>query len=176
MNEKNKNGYKIKDVGDHLEITISCGTVVKIDHDCLWILREFPSWQDRKGYIGCERWIDTPYGRVLQRVYLHRLVTNPTSRWQVDHVNRQKADCRKSNLRMATASQNGANKIATRSKSGMRGVTIIEKRKLSKKYLAHIRGKNLGYYFTIEEAGRAYDRAAKERYGPFAILNFPDAT
>jgi hypothetical protein len=56
--------------------------------------------------------------------------------------------------------------------SGYRGVTLL----YSGRYQARIRheGKNhgLGTFDTAEEAAHAYDDAAKEWHGEFAILNF----
>jgi len=168
-----KSDYKIKKINDHLEITISNGFTTKIDESSAWILKVFPSWQKKKGYVCCERWIKTKYGSVLQRIYLHKLITGPTKKWQVDHANRDKSDNRKENLRMATPSQNSANSVrATRSKSGFRGVTL-EKRNLTKKYICHIAGKSLGRFKTATEAAKAYDKEAKNKYGCFAVLNFP---
>ncbi len=49
---------------------------------------------------------------------------------------------------------------------------------LNKKWLAHIvygyRTHRIGLFVTAEEAARAYDEKAKELYGEFARLNFPE--
>lgn len=155
------------------------GKIVKISEIDLWIIDVFPNWQIIKGYVSCTRWIETDYGSVEQRVYLHRLVVGTKNKtWQVDHANRDKLDNTRNNLRFATASQNASNTVKKRKpKSGFRGV-CKDKRPLKKQFISYIntgkgKRKNLGRFETAEEAAKIYDIEAKKRYGEFAILNFP---
>ena len=175
---KSKNGYLVKELKDHAEVTLKCGTITKLNIEDLIFLDIFPSWQDLKGYINCQRWIETEYGNVLQKIYLHRLITGYEKKWQVDHANRDKSDNRRCNLRMATASQNNANIIRRRkSNTGYRGV-FCEKRSLTNKYTvtASINGKKRTSkrFATAEDAAKFYDKIALTVYGEFAVLNFEE--
>lgn len=90
----------------------------------------------------------------------------------LDHVNGDKADNRLKNLRLASSSQNSANRIlAVNNSTGYKGVVY---RKEFNKYLARV-GANpriiVGYFETAEDAARAYNKAAKELYGDYARLN-----
>ena|ERR1035437_4858512 len=91
----------------------------------------------------------------------------------IDHKNRDKLDCRKENLRVATYSQNNAN---TKNYNGRkyRGVST-HKVGNHTQIMARIRvnGKEiyLGTYSTEEEAADVYDNAAIVFFGEFASLN-----
>jgi len=87
----------------------------------------------------------------------------------IDHINGNRDDNRIDNLRLATPSQNGANKRKPESNtSGRKGVTIAE----NGKFVASIRclGKDyhLGTFGTLEDASEAYLAAAKKLFGEFA--------
>jgi hypothetical protein len=94
----------------------------------------------------------------------------------VDHINRDKLDNRRINLRLATRSQNEANKAKRVSKSSSRykGVTFT-KSTLKKPWRATITNNKkhtgLGYFATEEEAAQAYNDAALEMFSDFAYLN-----
>lgn len=88
----------------------------------------------------------------------------------IDHINRVKSDNRIINLRRVTRSQNAIN-CATRSDnaSGYRGVSFFKKLKRWRADIALVGGKRkyLGSYTTKEDAGAAYEAAAKEIHGEF---------
>lgn len=92
-----------------------------------------------------------------------------------DHVNRNRLDCRKENLRLASKLQNNVNREKhANNTSGFKGVCWD---KGKQKWLASIgfNGRNhfLGRYADKIDAAKAYDDAAREYYGEFAVLNFP---
>lgn len=61
--------------------------------------------------------------------YLHRFIMNVNDSRIIDHINRNTLDCRKSNLRICTYSQNQMNQeVRLDSKTGYRGVTWNKKR------------------------------------------------
>lgn len=101
---------------------------------------------------------------------LHRFVMNAKEDELVDHENGDRWDCRKENLRVATYSQNGANR---KSINAWRGIFQDGNRWKAR---IKVEGVNcyLGSFGTIEEAALAYDVAARRVFGRFAVLNFPD--
>jgi hypothetical protein len=92
----------------------------------------------------------------------------------MDHINRVKQDNRAKNLRLATKTQNGHNRILHREKSPYIGVTWYKPTgkwvaKVTKDKKCHY----LGTFTDVELAARARDRKAVELYGDRACLNFP---
>lgn len=89
----------------------------------------------------------------------------------IDHVNGIRTDNRLENLRLATRSQNCANKSSHRrdNTSGVKGVTWDKGRQ---KWMAKIQvagdHKFLGRFTSLEEAADSYRRAAIVHFGQFA--------
>jgi hypothetical protein len=108
-------------------------------------------------------------------VYLHRLLMGAGGDQEVDHANRRRHDCRRSNLRFCTPLQNSRNKRSPLNTSGYHGVYWA---KSERKWKAAIRVDgvkvHLGYFTSIEEAARKYDQAAVHHFGEFAVLNFAE--
>jgi hypothetical protein len=110
-------------------------------------------------------------------IYMHRLIMQPPDYLQVDHINGDGLDNRRTNLREATGSQNqgNTNKTSRSTYSRYKGVTWCKR---NGKWYASItyqrKKRSLGYHTTEEGAARAYDAAAFAQWGPFAKLNLPD--
>lgn len=111
-------------------------------------------------------------------VYMHRLIMRAGPSEQVDHIDGNTLDNRRSNLRRASHTQNARNSVKRRSRahtSRFKGVCWVKSQGRWRAYITVDRRRiHLGRYFDEEQAARAYDRAAVEHFGEFARLNFPE--
>lgn len=104
---------------------------------------------------------------------MHNLLVNITQGSEVDHADRNTINNQKYNLRIATKSQNGANRGKNKNNtSGYKGVI-----KSKKKWLAIIKVNyksiRIGLFDTAFDAAVAYDKAARYHFKEFAGVNFP---
>ena len=115
------------------------------------------------------RWVRLADGK-WRAIGLHRTILDAPDERQVDHVNSNGLDNRRSNLRLATASQNQHNqRRRCDNTSGFKGVYWHKERA---KWRARIKlighHKHLGYFDTPEAAHAAYVEAANRFHGEFA--------
>lgn len=105
---------------------------------------------------------------------LHRFIVTVPPGLYVDHINRNRLDNRRENLRLVTPRENVYNQGPGKGKK-YKGITFAKNRWLAQIVVA---GKYyyLGRFKVAEDAARAYDRAAREMQGECAYLNFPDET
>lgn len=112
---------------------------------------------------------------VQKTVLMHRVIMGDKKGFQVDHINHNTLDDRRSNLRHVTMSQNQHNQVHNPARgTKYKGVHESEC-KSGKRFTAHIthKGKtvHIGVYHTPEEAARAYNKEAIKIRGEFSCLN-----
>lgn len=107
----------------------------------------------------------------------HRAIMKAKKDEIVDHVNRNKLDNRKSNLRVCKQRDNCYNKPPNSTKQASKYKGVF-RAKNQKNYFSTIGYKGrqiyLGSYENEIDAAKAYDTKAKELFGDYAYLNFPD--
>lgn len=105
---------------------------------------------------------------------MHREVLR-RCRGEVDHVNGDGLDNRRSNLRTATRKQNAHNSRGNG--ISYKGVTFqprLKRYPWQARIASDGEQMHIGYYASSIEAARAYDRAARYHFGEYACLNFPN--
>lgn len=112
--------------------------------------------------------------------YLHRFILRAKRGQSVDHINGDGLDNRRANLRIASSAENSRNRRRQLSKkSKYKGA--FHRPGFNKPWMMRlqyartpVRKVLTQSFYTEEEAARAYDNAAKQLFGPFARLNFPN--
>lgn len=158
-----KNNYTI--VGDTAYLLDSKGNRFMVDAEDVETISVCTWYKDEsRGYIK-----GTINGK---KVTLHRyLMDNPNG--IVDHINRDKSDNRRRNLRVCTQSESNMNRGVQRSnKIGIKGVAFCPSRERPSKYRAqiNINGERirLGWFATAGEAEAAYKDAERKFFGEYA--------
>lgn len=109
-------------------------------------------------------------------LYIHKLVMGVayTKGVIVDHIDRNKLNNQKSNLRLADRHQNGYNRQSARgSSSKYLGVMKRYNGVWQAVITTKSESKSIGTFKSEVEAAMCYDMMAKLLHGEFASLNFP---
>jgi hypothetical protein len=155
---------------DIAQIRISDGSFVTVDAEDFERLSKYRWSAHGKGYAVRGVHIGN---RKYRHIAMHREIVGAEPGEYVDHINGDKSDNRKANLRIATNSQNLMNRGRNRNNtSGYKGVRYEKRRdKWAAEIKKDYKSKFLGYFDCKHEAARAYNRAALELHGEFAKLN-----
>jgi hypothetical protein len=104
---------------------------------------------------------------------IHRLIMKAKKGDLIDHINGNKLDNRKENLRFADKSKNAMNMHSVYGAIPYKGVYFDKSRNnFCTRISIDGKQKIVGRYNTAEEAAKAYDEAAIKYYGEFANINF----
>ncbi len=105
-------------------------------------------------------------------IKMHIEIMKPPPGFLVDHRSGDTLDNRRSNLRLATPVDNARNSVKRSKRNPYKGVDFDHGRWVAQITVDSVASR-LGRFATPEEAARAYDDAARRRFGVFARLNFP---
>ena len=147
-----------------MEIILTRGKKTIID-DKDWILLSGRSWSCSNGGYAV--------AKINNKIcFMHRIIMgNP--KLSVDHINGDKLDNRKENLRIVTHAENTKNR--TKSVGTVSKFKGVDYQKRNKTWRARIkvnyRSIYLGSFLTENEAATAYNQAALTNFGSFAKLN-----
>lgn len=143
------------------EIPLTRGKFALVDDE------DYPELSKHKWRVSGEGYAlrSVKTGGKSRDIFMHRVLLNPPPGFEGDHIDRNRLNNTRTNLRVATRAQNAAN---TSRRGKFRGV-----RSAGNHWKAVMDGRIVGRYSTIEDAALAYDIAAFEKQGEFAALNFP---
>lgn len=127
-----------------------------VDKEFAWLDKH--NWCTKAGYA-----VTSVDDRIVR---MHHLVLPRKDGYDIDHINRNRADNRSCNLRYATRTQNLHNKMP-KNYSGYKGV-IFHKR--LQKWQSIFKGRTK-VFADVHEAAIHYNELASEHYGEFAALN-----
>jgi hypothetical protein len=143
------------------------GTVFLVDASDYDMLRQYRWAHDGQGYAKA-------HVKGKGTVGMHRLLLGEPEGKVVDHINRNRRDNRRENLRAITPMQNAWNRTPIASLSGFKGVALR-----NGKWTASITVERntlyIGSFDTPELAALAYNDMAREYHGEYAVLNHVSA-
>ena len=157
--------------GWYVRIPLTRGKYTLIDYDDLALVNSAGTWS--------VMWNGAFWYVKNHRLgYLHRFLMRAPTEPIVDHEDPNGLNNRRRNLSVATRAQNSARTTKRRGEGGtssrFRGVDLLQGRYWRAQIVQKRQRHHLGLFGSEEEAARADDAAARERFGRFAHLNLPD--
>jgi len=119
-------------------------------------------------YCGNENYVMLGYTGIK----LHRFLLNAPDGMQVDHINGDRLDNRRSNTRLCTAGENNMNRRYSQplGRSGVRNVVWDPR---AHKWFVKVRARGVqylgGYFNNLEDAAEAAQRLRRQAHGAFAV-------
>lgn len=147
--------------GSYAEGVTSKGFVFKFSLED-WDLVTKHSWSvDPRGYLAAT------YKQ--KHLVLHRLIMNTPKGFVTDHINGDKLDNRRENLRICTQQQNSMNtQVSRNNKLGVKGVSMTAFGKYRARIMLNGIEIRLGNFETLDKAIQARKKAECDYFGEYA--------
>lgn len=138
------------------------------DLDDYDLIKKYTWYLNGRGYLSAHQ------PKTQKEIRMHRLITNASSDKQVDHINHNRLDNRKENLRLVSSSQNNMNK--GRQSNNTSGITGVSYYKRQDVYEAQIQVNykqiHLGRFKNKEDAIKARKEAEVKYFGEYRYSGF----
>lgn len=167
-----KNQYELSDNGKYYRIYFIDKSFFLIDSDDFKLVSVYTWSKGKRGYPIAHKSRKSEDGN--KTFTLHRYLYDFPIHCDIDHIDGNKMDNRRFNLRICSHQQNTFNqKLRKTNTSGYYGVSKHKSANLYEAYI-HYNGKKkyLGLYSTAEEAAVVRDNEAIRLFGEYAKLNF----
>ena len=150
-------------------ITLTDGKETLVDDEDFEFLNHW-KWRNSNGYAKRGSLKNGHF----HTVNMHRVIMHTPDGMETDHINGNRLDNRKENLRICSHSENAYN--APKKISNTSGYKGVYWDKFNNKWRASITVSNktvrLGRFINIIDAVNSYDSAARRYFGEFARTNF----
>lgn len=157
-------------------IILSNNQRVKISDDQFLELSQYNWRLNKKGYVVRN---SNRYEGKRRIIFMHRMILPVFNKLLVDHIDGNKLNCQKENLRLVNFQESSYNRPKPRTwrcnlvASKYKGISWNKK---LKKWMVAISSNHQRFYLgcVVSEvkAAKLYDEKAKELFGKFARLNF----
>lgn len=157
------------EIGTCKEIPINQGKHVLVDQEDFEWLSQWKWSLTSHGYA-CR---STTIGGIKNSYYMHREILKTQKGYDTDHINGDRLDNRRCNLRICTRSQNMLNVLGNKNTTSKYKGVDWHKSTGMWRIRIMVDGKriNLGYSHSEDDAARIYNAAAVTHHGKFAKLN-----
>ena len=165
---KSSKKYNEFDINGEFGIGYTNDKIFYFDLEDFDKIKDYYWWTDNRGYISTSK----SYNNKIKKTYLHRFIYNLNSENKIviDHINHNKFDNRKENIRLTNDSNN--NKNTTLKKNNNSGIIGVHYATRDKKWVAKIRldynDIYLGGYENKKDAIIARLDAEQKYFGEFA--------
>lgn len=154
------------------EIILKNGEICHVDDDWFIYLNQWNWKLSKKDGYAVRNGRKSDGDMWNKKIWMHRVINGTPKNKITDHINGNKLDNRKENLRTVDGKQNMYNKKPVKGSSSVyKGVFRLPDGKFEVSIKINSKSVYIGKYSNEEAAANAYNLKAKELFGEYAWLN-----